>query len=233
MFFFQSFFQPFVRCFERFRYTSEPYSGHRRGHRYHPLYTCRDGCAPRSNKVHSAAPASSLKTCPTSYPLTHSTTLFVRSEPSERSPKIRAQTAEIPKDPSSTLRRCQRLGVADRGVASGTPPSVAGVAETRGTVWGSKLRVCRAVQPPSSSDGGGWLGGVAPAPRTDQYLKHREVSSRYFRCPSAAGNEGVKNILQIARAGIISSPVQVPSIVTERPICQQNVSRTMEEHRLG
>lgn len=58
-------------------------------------------------------------------------------------------------------------------------------------------------------------GWMAPAPRTDQYLKHREVSSRYFRCPSAAGNEGVKNILQIARAGIISSPVQVPSIVDE------------------
>lgn len=160
---------------------------------------------PRSNKVHSVALASSLKTRPTSHPLAHSATLFARSEPPERSPKIRAQTAEIPKDPSSTLRRCRRLGVADRGVASGTPPPVAGVAETRGTVWGSKLRVCRAVQPPSSSAGGGWLGGVAPAPRTDQYLKHREVSSRYFRCPSAAGNEGVKNILQIARAGIISS----------------------------
>lgn len=37
-------------------------------------------------------------------------------------------------------------------------------------------------------------GGWYPGPRTDQYLKHREVSSRYFRCPNVAGNEGVKNI---------------------------------------
>jgi len=40
---------------------------------------------------------------------------FVCSEPVERSPKIRAQTAEIPKDPSSTLRRCRWLGVAGQG----------------------------------------------------------------------------------------------------------------------
>lgn len=83
----------------------------------------------------------------------------------------------------------------------------------------SKLRVCRTVHLPSSlphPPGVGWVSGwMAPAPRTDQYLKHREVSSRYFRCPSAAGNEGVKNILQIAHAGIISSLVQVPSIVDE------------------
>lgn len=43
-----------------------------------------------------------------------------------------------------------------------------------------------------SGDGGG--GGRELAPRTDQYLKHREVSSRYFRSPSKTGNEGVKNI---------------------------------------
>lgn len=185
--------------------TNKPYSGHRRGHRYHhPLYIrVAAGVYREATKFIPFALASSLKTRPTSRPLTHSTTLFVRSEPPERSPKIRAQTAEIPKDPSSTLRRCRRLGVADRGVASGTPPPVAGCGGDAGDrVGGSKLRVCRAVQPPSSSAGGGWL---APAPRTDQYLKHREVSSRYFRCPSAAGNEGVKNILQIARAGIISS----------------------------
>ncbi|KAL2742114.1 hypothetical protein V1477_009743 [Vespula maculifrons] len=39
-----------------------------------------------------------------------------------------------------------------------------------------------------SGDGGG--GGRELAPRTDQYLKHREVSSRYFRSPSKTGNEG-------------------------------------------
>lgn len=81
---------------------------------------------------------------------------------------------------------------------------------------GSKLLESAERAPPLPHPRAGMGGRVAPAPRTDQYLKHREVSSRYFRCPSAAGNEGVKNILQIARAGIISSPVQVPSIVTKR-----------------
>jgi len=83
------------------------------------------------------------------------------------------------------------------------------------------LRVCRIVHPPPHpSRVGGWMGGwLVPAPRTDQYLKHREVSSRYFRCPSATGNEGVKNILQIAGAGIIPFTVQVPPIATRGPIC--------------
>lgn len=68
-------------------------------------------CAPRSDKVHSVGLASSLKT-------RLSRRRFARSEPTERSPNIRAQTAEIPKDPSSTLRRCQRLGVEKRTGAS-------------------------------------------------------------------------------------------------------------------
>lgn len=59
--------------------------------------------------------------------------------------------------------------------------------EWRGLAQGSKPAEGCNHPPPGR---GGWY----PGPRTDQYLKHREVSSRYFRCPNVAGNEGVKNI---------------------------------------
>lgn len=176
----------------------------------------------RGNKVHSVIPASFLKNAPHQPPIHPSFAPNQRSVV-RRSERRRRRYLKI------HLRRYAAAGGwgwQDRGVASGTLAAArkgsgnAGIVSARGRkreeVEASSLQSRASPFLPASSAGGRWVSGwMAPAPRTDQYLKHREVSSRYFRCPSAAGNEGVKNILQIARAGIISSSVQVPSIVDE------------------
>lgn len=109
--------------------TGKPYSGHRRCYRYHnPFFsptlsfarTCRGGCTANRSKFIPSFSLSLFLFCfypKNSHPA--STSASFRVEPSERSPKkIRVQTAEMSKDPSSTLRRCRyrRLGVvADQG----------------------------------------------------------------------------------------------------------------------
>lgn len=208
---------PFIVCYK-------PYSGHRRGHRYLPLCMCRHGGESRDNKVHSVVFASSLKKAP------HQPPIRLSFAPNQRS-VVRRSERRRRRYLKIHLRRYAAAGGwgwQDRGVArmgrwrrrgrvAGTRGSCRrGVEKGGGRSYESAESHASPSYPASSATGGRWVNGwIAPAPRTDQYLKHREVSSRYFRCPSAAGNEGVKNILQIARAGIISSPVQVPSIVDE------------------
>jgi hypothetical protein len=208
-----------------------PYFGHRHSHRYlPPSPPLRHGIRVAARVYHKATkfiPSRSRllpKNAPHQPP-------NPRSEAPERSPKIRAQTAEIPKDPSSTVTPLPAVGGGGQGRRQrcvGAGGGGSGARERTGGGKDSMLRVCRIVHlPPHPSRVGGWMGGwLVPAPRTDQYLKHREVSSRYFRCTSATGNEGVKNILQIASAGIIPFTVQVPPIATRGPICgTRDVSR--------
>jgi len=142
-----------------------PYFGHRHSHRYLPpppppcvtVYASRREFTTKQQSSFRRALVSSLKTRPTSHPTLvpkHRSVVRRSERRRRRYLKIRLRR----------LRRCQRLGVADRGVASDAS-ELAGVAAARGRGReGGRIRCFESAESCTSllirrGWVGGWVGG--------------------------------------------------------------------------
>jgi len=118
------------------------------------VYASRREFTTKQQSSFRRALVSSLKTRPTSHPTLvpkHRSVVRRSERRRRRYLKIRLRR----------LRRCQRLGVADRGVASDAS-ELAGVAAARGRGRGGEGFDASSLQnraPPSSSVEGGWVDG--------------------------------------------------------------------------